>query len=104
MGTVVKKLTKVGREAPGYLLRLPQELKEELQKAANSNGRSINSEILTRLQLSLDQQARLLKQGHRIEDAARTELAALTDLERAFLAVARGLPPEKQLALLSLFK
>jgi hypothetical protein len=104
VGTAGKKLTKVGREAPGYLLRLPQELKEELQKEANLNGRSMNSEILSRLQMSMEQQARLLKQGYRVEDAARSELAALSDLERAFLAVARGLSPEKQLALISLFK
>ena len=104
MGQRGRNVMKVGREAPRYLLRLPQELRNELQREAGLNGRSVNSEILSRLQLSLSQQARLMKKGYRIEDPARSEYAAMNDTERTLLGVIKKLSPEKQLALISLFK
>lgn len=35
-------------------LRLPEQMHKDLQNAATHNGRSLNNEILTRVQLSLD--------------------------------------------------
>lgn len=98
------KSVKVGRDASRYLLRMPEELLHELRREADLNGRSVNSEILTRLQLTLAQQAKLLQTGHRIEDPAAAEYRAMSDMERALLNIAKKLSPEKQLALISLFK
>lgn len=95
--------TIVGREAPAYLLRLPVELRDRLRKEARLNGRSMNTELVGRLQRSIEQQG-----GAPIRYAAREpEVApylAQSDAEREILALFRRWPAEKQLALLSLFK
>ncbi len=95
---------RVGREAPKYLLRLPEEMRATLQREASLNGRSVNTEILGRLQHTLDQQHQVRSRGYRAADPAEDEFALRNDLERAMLGVFRKLQPEKQLALLSLFK
>lgn len=96
----------VGREAPRYLLRLPIEVREALQKQANMNGRSVNSEIVHRLITSLDRQTEVEQKGYMAaeESPALAKHAAQTDSERMMLAMFKRWPPEKQLALLSLFK
>lgn len=42
------------KQPPSYPLRMPQELRERLAEVAKANGRSINAEILARLQSSFD--------------------------------------------------
>jgi predicted transcriptional regulator len=39
-------------QAPSYPLRMPDELRERLQEAAEESGRSMNAEIVTRLEAS----------------------------------------------------
>ena len=39
---------------PQYKLRLPQELKDQIETAAKQSGRSMNAEIVARLQASLN--------------------------------------------------
>lgn len=90
------------------LLRLPIELKHELQKVAMANRRAVTAEINLRLEESLKQSAAAVgyptlgratvvhtEEGRPVE---------LTDHQRSMLVVFDRLPPEKQLALLSLFK
>lgn len=64
----------------------------------------MNSEILGRLQRTLDDQHRTRSRGYRAADAASEMPVVRDDHERAMLALFRRLQPEKQLALLSLFK
>lgn len=82
---------------------MPPELKDRLHNAASINGRSLNMEIIQRLLDSLESKGKPL-----IESGVRQERAEygppLNDLEKSILAVFRRLPPEKQLALISLFK
>ncbi len=109
------------------LLRLPAELKAELQRQADANGRRITAEINTRLRISLGGKGPTL-QGILAREAERKgtisnpppsytagptpalttndngPAPAHTDLDRAMLDVFRKMPVEKQLALLSLFK
>lgn len=40
---------------PPYSFRMPDDLRAELERIAKENGRSLNAEILLRLQASLDQ-------------------------------------------------
>lgn len=40
-----------------YPVRMPDELRAELERVAKENGRSLNAEILLRLQSTLDQPA-----------------------------------------------
>jgi len=41
---------RVGHEAYRFLLRMPQALRHELRSAAEANGRSLNAEIVARLE------------------------------------------------------
>ena len=94
--------TRVGREAPKYLLRLPHELRDWLQREANINGRSLNSEIIQRLEAS-----RVGQEGgtrRALAEQPRGDYTMMTELERSIMTVVKRLSPEKQLALLSLFK
>lgn len=42
------------RQQQAFLLRLPQSLKEHLKQQAKANSRSLNSEILARLEAQQD--------------------------------------------------
>lgn len=85
-------------------VRMPDELKQALEKEAKINGRSLNSEVVNRLEKSLDKLA--LMAGHRINEPTGSEYQSpvLTDAERQLLRIFQGMVPEKQLALISLFK
>ncbi len=91
---------------PVFNVRMPPDMKEALGREARINGRSLNSEIVERLRLSLAPQPPAV--GLRSEDsAARLDAYArssLTDPERSMLTLFRRFSPEQQLALLSLFK
>lgn len=97
------------------LLRLPQELKTALQRAATIEGRTLTAEANLRLQKSFDGPERYIQtnlgSAHLLKDALRDNSAQntwptsdLSDTDRAMLSIFRRMPPEKQLALLSLFK
>jgi hypothetical protein len=100
------------------LLRLPADLKAMLMREAAANGRRITAEVNIRLKESLERtgvqpssvpgwipknyrERSKATVAHTEEPGAESEL---TDMDRAVLAVFRRLSPEKQLALLSLFK
>lgn len=83
-------------------VRMPPELKDRLQNAADLNGRSLNMEIVQRLSASLETNHPPLPLA--ANEPLRDYTPALTDAEKSMLAVFRRLPPEKQLALISLFK
>jgi hypothetical protein len=100
---------KIDKNNSALLLRLPEELKAALQRQAILNGRRITSEINTRLRDSLNKNpsAPGIAPSHitppNTAHDAPTYLPSQS-AEDAMLAVFRSLPPEKQLALLSLFK
>lgn len=92
------------------LLRLPVALRESLQRAAFTNSRSLTAEINLRLRASLaPQTVTPHTTGHTISNTiapawSKKNLAGVSDTDQAMLTIFRALPPEKQLALLSLFK
>ena len=89
------------REINPFGLRMPVEVRELVKREAKLNGRSLNAEIVARLRASVDPPRS--RSGSRPAAQAR-DIWVLTDAERAMLNVFRKLPPEKQLALLSLFE
>jgi len=89
------------REINPFGLRMPAEVREMVKREAKLNGRSLNAEIVDRLRANLDPPRR--KSGSCPAVLPR-DVSVITDAERAMLAVVRKLPPEKQLALLSLFE
>lgn len=84
-------------------LRMQTELKEKLEREAKINGRSLNAEIVSRLQLSVDNQATTRNGYTSAQPAATGYTPEITDIERQLLNIFRRMPVEKQLALLSLF-
>lgn len=118
------------REVQPTVLRLHPELRDELIRVAAANGRSLTKEIAARLQVSLaahgptlqgilsrEQDARpapgvapvppMYGVDHPTSGGALKQggpAPALTGIDQAMLDVFRALPPEKQLALLSLFR
>lgn len=106
------------RDVQPTVLRLHPDVRAELVRIAFVNGRSLSKEIAVRLEASL-------KVGAVAPPAASAKPAsysaansptvvqtandngpasALSGTDQAMLDVFRGLPPEKQLALLSLFR
>lgn len=102
------------------LLRLPAELKAELQRQADQNGRRITAEINTRLRISLAAQGPTLQGILAREAFAGTapgiapsnppgtgpadQPVKLSDVDMEMLRIFHALPIHKQLALVSLFK
>lgn len=96
----------MSRDINPFGLRMPPELKQELDREAKLNGRSLNAEIVDRLRRSLERkgQSAFVDYGRSPLKKGEESRPALTDIETQLLQVFRRMPPEKQLALLSLFK
>jgi hypothetical protein len=99
------------RDLQPTLLRLDPDLRHRLMRDAKANGRSLTKEIELLLQQAVD-----MRDGGReasdayplsratVVHAEEGQVLELTELQRAMLSVFDRLGPEKQLALLSLFK
>lgn len=107
--TMPKGIRKTSDIAP-LGVRMQPELKDALVEAARKNGRSLNAEVVLRLEQSFDVEAAPGTEaggGNGMVAAQETGFYArrhLTELEYAFLEVLKKLPVEKRLALISLFK
>lgn len=84
-----------------FHVRMPEEVKQRLEKQAKINGRSLNSEIVDRLKSSL---AKVTGGPPKVGQESPAYAVQLPDIERQLLTYFRDLAPEKQLALLSLLK
>jgi hypothetical protein len=97
--------TKIRDLAP-VSVRLVPELRHALAREAAIHGRSLHGEIVQRLKQSLADEA---SSGERLMEPTPTYQRAgaeptLNSSEQWLVSVFRGLPPDKQLALLSLLK
>lgn len=93
------------REISPFGIRMPPDLKDALLRESRLAGRSLNQELILRLQASLESPTPLKAQnGYTIGEGVATYGDTISDIEKQLLAVFRRLPPEKQLALLSLFR
>lgn len=110
LGDVVDKNEKT-ESGTTLLLRMPAELKAELQREAAARGRKLTAEVNIRLKESLTLQGG--RTGGTAYDkpplvtVVRTSEPTpdgLSEIDAAMIQVFRRMPPEKQLALLSLFK
>jgi hypothetical protein len=87
------------REISPFGLRMPEGLRAKVEREARINGRSLNSEINERLKRSLAGTEQLAA-----NQTPRDYQIDMTDSERIMLRLFQKLSPEKQLALISLFK
>lgn len=105
----------VARDVQPTVLRLHPDTRETLMRLATINGRSLSKEIALRLEASLQADtlpatysqasaATALTTLHETGAQTKSPADLLTELDRAMLGVFRRMPPEKQLALLSLFR
>lgn len=117
-------MTQATKRSPRFLLLMPDDIRYEIERSAIANGRTLTKEINLRLRDSLNPNATLPSRlAQAIDLGRRPPLSytdqptaivgtakdngpanALTDIDRAMLVVFHNLPPEKQLALLSLFR
>lgn len=99
-----KAIRKTGDIAP-LGVRMQPELKEALVEAARKNGRSLNAEVVTRLENSFQETTALV--AHAVKESTSdyaVRRATLTQCQEMMLDTFDRLPPEKQLALISLFR
>lgn len=104
------------REVQPTALRLQPDVRAELVRLAFVNGRSLSKEIAMRLEASLKAEGSSTTSSrpstysapntptvlHTAND--KGPASTLSGTDQAMLDVFRALPPEKQLALLSLFR
>jgi hypothetical protein len=62
------------RELTGVMVRLPEPLRRELARLAAASGRSLNSEIIRRLQESVDVESPLSPDAQRVVSRFETRL------------------------------
>ena len=87
------------REIAPYGLRLTPKLKERLEESAQAGGRSLQKEIVMRLENSL-----LPGNGHAVRHDVANYAPELSEIESEMLRLFRDWPSEKQLGFLTLFK
>lgn len=91
-----------GRDVPPTGVRLPPDLRDRLTREAAINGRSLSAEIINRLQASMSGAP---TSGRAAQEAAPTySQPALDDSQRLLLTLFSAMPPERQLALLTLLR
>jgi hypothetical protein len=86
---------------------MPVQLKADLQKEADEQGRKLTQEVLIRLRESFKTEGKAFGAQPAISPAYAQEKSAsgfLSESDQAMLDIFRAMPATKQLALLSLFK
>ncbi len=96
----------MSRSYPLTGVRMHPDLKERLIRESKISGRSLNTEIINRLQTSLDAAPPYAAMTIGIAEPGQgsSNTVQLSDHERQLLTEFKRLPVEKQLALLSLLK
>lgn len=67
----------MSREHQQMRVRLPPELRDSLEQMAKKNGRSMNAEIVYRLQRTFDEDAELAGSGVKVIDGLSIDRSAL---------------------------
>ena len=88
-----------------FVVRLPRQLKEKVSRIARINRRSANSEIVVRLEKSIEQDEVLNEPGETGSEQPDEEVFKddLTPFETRLIIFYRRLSRDKRKALLSLF-
>lgn len=68
------------RDLNKFLVRMPPGMRDHIASLAKENGRSMNAEIVYRLQTTLEMDAYVPKENAQPEHPARTELRELSDM------------------------
>lgn len=68
------------RDLNKFLVRMPPGMREHIASLAKENGRSMNAEIVYRLQTTIEMDAYVPKENTHPEHPARTELRELSEM------------------------
>lgn len=101
-----KDIRKTGEIAP-LGIRMQPALKDALAAAARKNGRSLNAEVVLRLEQSFQEPTAMVAYAHGASEPEApyaVRRGILTQSQEMILDIFDRLPPDKQLALISLFK
>jgi hypothetical protein len=91
------------REPSPTTVRLPSDLRRALVREAAINSRTLSAEIIERLALTLHGPEMTDQLLQKIEASKRAGVV-VTDLQRVLLSLFDAMPPDKQLALLTVLR
>lgn len=99
----------MSRAYPMFGLRMPPALKTTLERESKISGRSLNTEIIYRLEMSLQKTIDASIESsiesfrqYRLESPSPEPYMAISEIERQLLGMFKRLTPDKQLGLLAL--
>lgn len=73
---------KAGRGSDQFMLRLPEGMRDRIKFAADSNGRSMNAEIVSALEAAYPQETEIARLTRELHEAVRALDQANSDAER----------------------
>ncbi|MFG1421738.1 Arc family DNA-binding protein [Roseixanthobacter liquoris] len=80
------------REYDKFMLRMPEGMRDRIAREAKSNGRSMNAELIARIEKTLEDDTALAKLTDRVEELEADFEKRLQDLEQAMHYVSKRLP------------
>jgi hypothetical protein len=89
----------MGREINPFGLRMPEDLKKRIAKSAKTNRRSLNAELIMRLQHSIEQDPVFIPEIREEGDGYK-----LSDDQSALLKAYNGMSSRRRRALLEFLK
>ncbi|MDM7857332.1 Arc family DNA-binding protein [Thiopseudomonas acetoxidans] len=95
--STARKIANTSRTADKFVVRLPSGMRNRIAEVARNNHRSMNSEIIARIEQSLNQE-----DGVNLEQGLRIDSPELSIHERELLQHFRFLAQRQQNALLAL--
>lgn len=92
------------RDIKPFALRMPAAMRLQLERLAKQNRRSLNQEIVEKLEKLLSDQPYEAPKTTVVSVREPSAPYRLNEVEVALLEILKAMPIEKQLAMLSLFK
>jgi L-fucose isomerase-like protein len=78
-------MARKAQQLTGVMVRLPEKLRRWMERAASKNGRSMNSEIIHRLEQSIDSESELERLMARVEESMKKQTTMEAELLRALV-------------------
>lgn len=83
------------RDFEKFMLRMPEGMRDRISREAKANGRSMNAELIARIEKTLEDDTALEKLADRVEELEADLEKRLQELEKAMYDVTHHLFPLK---------
>lgn len=80
------------RDFEKFMLRMPEGMRDRIAREAKANGRSMNAELIARIEKTLEDDTALAKLTDRVEELEADFEKRLQELEQAMYYVSKRLP------------